>query len=227
MQSRKKTRDRRAREEISRAKHIEEVNERQLTRAFSRSIDISNQANFHHNQNENIDINSNQEFPSCETSHALLNNSLFEYSGTEVAQSNSSSGSLNLPLPTASFAKMLTATPDNKWPSLTKKSSKQQNELPIKYTQVTGSKQSNNSHGPPLRAIADDDEFDEDCARVPDFRQSIGLAIADALLKAKTPKKHDSLGTDSYASTSNGKEKKKKNKKSTVLFSTGMHFNGQ
>lgn len=223
IQSRKKTRDRRFREETNRAKHIEEVNERQLTRAFSRSIDINNQASYH-NRNENIDINSNQEFPTCETSHALLNNCPFENSFTEAAQSTSASKSVNTA--SASFAKMLSATPENKWPSLATRSPKTQIEPPPKFTQVTGSKQTSNIRAQSLNKSSDD-EYDEDCPRVPDFRQSIGSAIADALLKAKTPKKQDSLSTDYNAPSASSGGKKKKNKKATVLFSTGMNFNGQ
>lgn len=121
-------------------------------------------------------------------------------------------------MPTTSFASMLTSTPKLAWPSLNPV--KTQNEQ-LKYTQVTGSKQTVNTSRA-QKSNDSDDEFNSDGLNVQPLGQSLGSVIADALKKAENPKKKNATSKANITPSTNGK--KKKNKKSTVLFSTGMNF---
>lgn len=218
LQSRKKLRQRRAREENIREKRIFMVNERQLGKVLMESA--------------KIDIDSNTHFPSCGSFDVALSPSpsyrddfLETFGSTPPKIIAESPNSKNL----VSFAKMLTESPKEKWPSLASKSSTSSLMPPTqdKYsnlTQIFGKNGANVPiHNVPLvREEVDEDEEMNEFTRIPEFRQNFSSAIAEALEKVDISLKK--VESDLGASTTNGKKKKNKNKK-TLLFSTGMAIN--
>lgn len=154
----------------------------------------------------NIDIGSTAHFPtvsSFESDPSLLGTS-YE---SELALSPNNSG--------PSFANMLNQTPSKTlWPTLSSPLSSTPQTVQ-KVTQITGWNQAPTIR---QRQQSDSDYGDdfEETARAPEFRQSFSNAIAQAL---------EAVGNKGGGGAAQPKGKKKKNKK-TVLFSTGMAFNG-
>lgn len=194
--SRKKMRQHRAREERIREKYIFEVNERQLGKVLARS--------------SNIDIDSTAHFPtvcSFENDPSLLGTS-FE---SELALSPGCSNSSG-----PSFANMLNKTPiKSLWPTLSSPLSPMPPQSVQKVTQITGSNVTTSTIRQRQQSDSDYGDDFEETARAPEFRQSFSNAIAQALEAVATK-------GGGGAAQSKGKKKNKK----TVLFSTGMAFNG-
>lgn len=193
--ARKKYRQRRAREERIREKHIFEANERQLGKLVLES--------------HNIDIDSNTQFPLHGLYDAASSPTLSEASGS-VDHVNQNAG--------PSFAKMLTESPVNLWPALEKRSSNDLFGTSPSSSSFSSQKQEISKTKNSLSMDSDCDLEDDEYLRVPEFKSSFNAAIAEALEKVNINEMKD----DGNHQTRNG-SKKKKNKK-TVLFSTGITF---
>lgn len=157
----------------------------------------------------NIDIGSTSHFPtvsSFENDPSLLGTSFESELAISPGCSNNSA---------PSFANMLNQTPiKHLWPTLSSPLSPMPQSVQ-KVTQITGSNLTTTIR---QRQQSDSDYGDdmEETARAPEFRQSFSNAIAQAL---------EAVASKGGSGAAQPKGKKKKNKK-TVLFSTGMAFNG-
>lgn len=194
----------------------------------------------------NIDIESIAHFPTCGSFESTLSPGVSSYRGDDYSfnyncASPSAEGLLSGSPQSAastSFAKMLTTAPKSTWPSLDHPSSSSSGGAsvpqPPKITQVTGSKQmqlvSRTLRTSSNRGQLDSDDDEENCPRVPEFKQNFSFAIAAALEKAankQTATEGNTVNTTVVTTPSMNSSggKKKKNKK-TILFSTGIAFNG-
>lgn len=235
LKQRQKNRQRRAREERLREKHIDRENERRIGKIIHSAA--------------NIDVTSVHEFPTCgsfdDASFPVPNplqsqthemDRMASGSGTSTASSG------------PSFAKMLTspmsANKVESWPTLGRPKESpfamQNNPMasPIKGASASdtyGASSAPNGH----IECSDEDSIDaatddlEALYARPEFNESFGQSIADALNKAahsKNPRKQQhqqQIDAGRCCTTAAGK-KKKNAKKTTVLFSTGSHtFDGK
>ncbi|XP_031631421.1 uncharacterized protein LOC116345847 [Contarinia nasturtii] len=211
---RHKNRQRRAREECKREKHIDRENERRIGKIIHTAI--------------NIDVSSEQQFPSCVS---FDDNSFPTHSPLQTTMNEAPKGGINKPGP--SFAKMLTSprTANTElWPTLSRPK-----EVMMVHGDVPKSASgfvSDRDNGTSMAAAAvehsDEDSVDfatndlETTYARPEFNESFGMAIAEALNKAahsKNPRKQHQIEVPPHCQTSISK--KKKNTKKTILFSTG------
>jgi len=224
---RQKTRMRRAREEKKREKEIDRINDRQMGKLISRSA--------------NIDIQSAQEFPACGleefvNSYNSYDENTFQFELTE------SSMSPQLPVSTSSksnankisFANILSSPKkDELWPSLNEQITSGNSSVPetvwVKHKSSISNQPSN------VRTSCSESENSHD--GFGDAAHYAGQNMSDILAEAlfqqeqqkmktlntvKENKKHNSGAVGNGCSKKNNKTKGKK----TVLFSTGMNFNG-
>lgn len=210
MANRQKQRRRRANAEKIRERKIDEFNDRQLGKIKS----------------ANINISSTSHFPLCESfenSFSLgdeasnYNESAYDLNISPASNSNSSA-------PGPSFAKMLSSTPEVGWPTLPTAAVP---EKPQKLIQVTGGKSSNFRFNTTKTLDSSDIDEDEDLlaeyqySKTSTIKNDFSHAIAQAFEKVNS-----SSTAGGVQPLPNAGGKKKKNKK-TLLFATGMTFNGK
>lgn len=211
MTNRQKQRRRRANAEKIRERKIDEFNDRQLGKIKS----------------ANINISSTSHFPLCESfeNSFSLGDEASNYIDPAYDLGISPASNSHSSAPGPSFAKMLSSTPELGWPTLPIAAVP---EKPQKLIQVTGGKTSNLRYITTKTLDSSDIDEDEDLlaeyqySKTSTIKNDFSHAIAQAFEKVNSSSSTAS-GVQQLPNTSG---KKKKNKK-TLLFATGMTFNGK